>query len=257
MNYFIGGSRLPDIVAAQPATLTLQESAQDLLKKLRVKVSGKLTPQVPHTGILVLSNHLSALDLFIIGAQTPRPFFFVGSQLLRGLGGTWLNHIMPIYLSASRAKHWWDWPRKVVWHYRERVTSSDKAHAHNLTMMEHASHLLMTGQTVLLFPTGRSLRGRWANGVGYLLKSLAGSRVKVVFAHIRPMPWWVHVVEFMPGWVVRWLPWVQTRVTWAPLLDINLKELRGLEPREVTTWLKDKHDKHCRDALDYLEPVGS
>lgn len=231
---------MPAIIGAQPASLSLQASARDMLKQLNVEVRGKTAPQFSKSGVLLIANHITAIDLFIMGSLTRQPFYFIGSQILLGLGGKWLQHIMPIYLSASRTRNLWDWPRKIVWRYRERITDEAQAHAYNLKVMEEAAQLLAKGETVLMFPSGRSLRGKWANGVGYLVHSLKNSPVKVALASIQPLPMYVHFFEFLPVWVLRLFPKVTAQVKWVSVFDLHEPEIQDLTPREITQWLREK-----------------
>jgi 1-acyl-sn-glycerol-3-phosphate acyltransferase len=132
LDYFINVALRPGLPLTRARALWLQVSSRRTLRLLKVKV--KTTGAVPLRGLIV-SNHLSYLDILVLSAITPA-----------------------VFVSKSEVKQW------PVFGWFARLSGTLFVHRNRRSdvarLNEQIAHVLDAGVPVVLFPEGTSSDGR-------------------------------------------------------------------------------------------------
>ncbi len=192
---------------------------------------------------LVISNHVTVVDIFKMLASIPRDdVYIVSFSLNKVLGHEFSKRLLPIYVSNKEGENIFMRLRLLYWTMKEGNISRQETMRRNRETISQASKLVSQGNTVIIFPSGFSAlhKNKWLDGVGYLAKEITDPHASVVFVKMsgRGVP---ELLRYRSARLIRWLlPTAYAHMRVARPISVN--RFRSLpDGKAITRQLHDAY----------------
>lgn len=161
-------------------------ASRHFLEKLNIELTynHEITNHMP---TLVISNHISVLDLLILRAICAKDeLYIVILSIWQNILAAIKRETLSVYLSNKPSDNIGDKIRNRIYTALEQDISREDAIKLNKQTISRASDIINKGGSVVMFPSGGKLdqESRWEAGVGNIINQIDNDKAQVIFVNI-------------------------------------------------------------------------